>query len=238
MYRRWMVTLLGVIVVVVWAQPSPAVDPAASVSDAALRTQILESASWRRAMFEVNEWLLTQRVYTPQQVEEMRAQFRQRVDEMSGADLKLLLGDLETKLQIIDTPQAREAKAWMAEYVAVLAERRRAEVLRDLPNLATLTSSQLHQEIVRIKQRREALGSGQRAAARNQSQRVGAAVQSQQQAQRQLNQARANRPASFSPYRSQSNVNDRLNEAPRRGMRPTFFVDPLGGVGQTLPGSW
>ena len=164
MYRRWMAVLLGAMALGIVTECKLAAEPA---DDAALRSQILESSAWRRAMFEVNEWLLAQRVYTPQQVEEMRTQFRQRVNEMSGADLKLLLGDLETKLQIIDTPQAREAKAWMGEYVAVLAERRRAEVLRDLPNLATLTSSQLHQEIVRIKQKRSTLDSRQRGAAQS-----------------------------------------------------------------------
>jgi hypothetical protein len=234
MYRRWMAMLLVAIVLNIVAHPSRAAEPA---DDAALRTQVFESSAWRRAMFEVNEWLRTQRVYTPQQVEEMRAQFRRRVDEMSGADLKLLLGDLETKLEIIDTPQAREAKAWMGEYVAVLAERRRAEVLRDLPNLATLTSAQLRAELVRIQQKRDTLDSRQRSAGRNQNQRVTAATRSQQQNQRQLEQARANRPTAFSPYRSQSKVNDRLNTE-SSSPRPTFFVDPLGGVGRTLPGGW
>lgn len=233
MYRRWLAVLLWMMALGIVVEQVRAAGP----TDDALRTKILESASWRRAMFEVNEWLLTQRVYTPQQVEEMRTQFRQRVDEMSGEDLALLLGDLETKLQIIDTPQAREAKAWMAEYVAVLAERRRAEVLRDLPNLATLTSSQLHQEIVRIKQKRSTLDSRQRGAGRNQSQRVASTVQAQQAAQRQQGQARANRPAAFSPYRSQANVNDRLNTQPANS-RPAFFVDQWGNVGRSLPGAW
>jgi hypothetical protein len=235
MIQRWVMAVLTAVALVAFERPLAIA--AEDSSDAALRTQILESPAWRRAMFEVNEWLLAQRVYTPQQVEEMRAQFRQRVDEMSGADLKLLLGDLETKLAILDTPQAREAKAWMGEYVAVLAERRRAEVLRDLPNLATLTSTQLHAELVRIQQKRDTLDSRQRSAGRDQNQRVTAATRSQQQAQRQLNQARANRPAAFSPYRSQSNVNDRLNTE-SSSPRPTFFVDPFGGVGRTLPGGW
>jgi hypothetical protein len=237
MIRRWLLASLFAVTLVALVPSLRAADPAATTSDDALRREIFESSAWRRAMFEVNEWLLTQRVYPPEQVEEMRAQFRQRVDEMSGADLKLLLGDLETKLAIMDSPQAREAKAWMGEYVAVLAERRRAEVLRDLPNLATLTSTQLHDELVRIKQKRDRLDSRQRSAGRNQNQRVGAATQSQQQTQRQLNQARANRPAAFSPYRSQSNVNDRLNTQ-SGNPRPAFFVDPLGGVGRTLPGGW
>jgi hypothetical protein len=235
MSQHWRTALLLAVALVALVQPLTVA--AENSSDAALRRQILESPAWRRAMFEVNEWLLAQRVYTPQQVEEMRAQFRERVDEMSGADLKLLLGDLETKLAILDTPQAREAKAWMGEYVAVLAERRRAEVLRDLPNLATLTSSQLHAELVRIQQKRDTLDNRQRGAGRNQNQRVNTATRSQQQNQRQLEQARSNRPAAFSPYRSQSNVNDRLNTQ-SSGPRPTFFVDPLGGVGRTLPGVW
>jgi hypothetical protein len=95
----------------------------------------------------------------------------------------------------------------------------------------------LHAELTRIKQKRATLDSRQRGAGRNQNQRVGAAMQSQQQAQRQLNQARTNRPAAFSPYRSQSNVNDRLNTQSSNS-RPTFFVDQWGRVGRTLPGGW
>ncbi len=216
-----------------------AAEPRASTSPAdelAARQDILDSAEWRRAMFEVNEWLTRQSVYTPEQVDEMREEFRQRVAEMDAAELKLLLGDLETKLQILDNPQVREARAWMAEYVAVLSTRKREEVLRDLPNLARLTPGQLHQEVVRIKQKRSGIDSRQAAFGASQAQRVASQVRANQAASRNVGQVRSNRPATLSPYRSPSNVNERLNTAPND--RPAFFVNAFGGVGRALPSSW
>ena len=212
-------------------------ESAPQVDEQAAKRQILESEDWRRAMFEVNSWLQTQQLYTPQQVEEIRADFRARVNDMSAAELGNLLADLKVKLQIMDAPQVREARAWMAEYVAVMSERRRADVLQDLPNLATLTPTQLHQEVLRIKDKRARLQQRQSAFGASQSQRVAAQTQFNHSAQQNVNRSRTSPPAAFSPYRPQSNVNDRLNSAVRDN-RPTFFVDPFGGVGRTLPSSW
>lgn len=207
----------------------------AEATEAQARAAILDSPEWRRAMFEVNEWFRTQQVYTPAQVEDVRLAFQERVAGASAADLKLILADLQTKLALMDSPQAREARAWMAEYVAVMSTRKREQVLSQLPNLATLTSQQLHSELVRIQNKRADLE--QRQAAFGSRQAGSVAARSQQLA---ASQAAANHPrpaASHSPYRPASNVNERLNTAPINN-RPTFFVNPLGGIGRTLPGAW
>jgi hypothetical protein len=123
----------------------------------------------------------------------------------------------------------------MAEYVAVMSNRKREQVLSQLPNLGTLTSQQLHYELVRIQNKRADLEQRQAAFGGRQAGKV--AARSQQLA---ASQAAANRPrpaASHSPYRPASNVNDRLNTTPINN-RPTFFVNPLGGLGRTLPGAW
>ncbi len=203
--------------------------------DEAARAKILEGASWRCAMFEVNEWLMNQRVYTREQVDEMREEFRERVAEMEADELALVLADLETKLHIIDSQEAREARAWMAEYVSVMSDRKRAEVLRDLPNLAQMTSAQLHQEVLRIIKKRANLDQRQLAFRRSQAQQVASQGQRNQFAPQIPARARA--ATTFSPYRSQSNVNERLNAAPAN-RRPSFFVDAWGNVGRTLPSSW
>jgi hypothetical protein len=209
--------------------------PPDQANDAQARAAILDSPEWRRAMFEVNEWFRTQQVYTPAQVEEVRLAFQQRMADASAAELKLVLADLQAKLALMDSPQAREARAWMAEYVAVMSNRKREQVLSQLPNLGTLTSQQLHDELVRIQNKRADLEQRQAAFGGRQAGKV--AARSQQLA---ASQAAANRPrpaASHSPYRPASNVNDRLNTTPINN-RPTFFVNPLGGLGRTLPGAW
>ena len=223
-----------------WLADLPLAEPALATAqnpadDEAARTEILESAQWRRAMFEVNEWLMNQPAYSPEQVEEMRGDFRQRVAEMNAEELRLLLGDLDTKMQILDNPRVREARAWMAEYVSVMSDRKREEVQRDLPNLARMTPDQLHQEVLRIKAKRARMDQRQSAFARTQSQQVATQLQAHQASQPRPD--RRSRPAPLSPYRSQSNVNDRLNATPPNA-RPSFFVNPGGSLGRVLPGSW
>ena len=82
--------------------------PAANAINA--RAMVLDSPEWRRAMFEVNEWFRTQQVYTPAQVEEVRLAFQERMADSSAAELKLILADLQTKLALMESPQAREAR--------------------------------------------------------------------------------------------------------------------------------
>ena len=226
-------TLIAAFGVVASAQEGA--NSVANADDARARAAVLDSPEWRRAMFEVNEWFRTQQVYTPAQVEEVRIAFQERLAGSSAAELKLILADLQTKVALMDSPQAREARAWMAEYVAVMSNNMREQVLSQFPELATLTSQQLHDALVKIQSKRTRIDEKQAAFGRRQSGKVD--VRSQSLA---ASQAAANRPrpaAGHSPYRPASNVNDRLNTAPINN-RPSFFVNPLGGVGRALPGAW
>ena len=86
-------------------QSAPANAPAKSAAppatsraadDAARKAEILSSDCWRRAMFDFNSWLRTQKVYPPEEVARIRADFTARVDAMSADELKLVQADLET----------------------------------------------------------------------------------------------------------------------------------------------
>ncbi len=218
-----------------FAAAQDGVETASNADDARGRAAVLDSPEWRRAMFEVNEWFRTQQVYTPAQVEDVRIAFQQRIANSSAAELKLILADMQTKLALMDSPQAREARAWMAEYVAVMSNSKREQVLSQFPALATLTSQQLHDALVQIQSKRTRIDDKQAAFGQRQAGKVAARSQSLAASQRAANRPRP--AASHSPYRPASNVNERLNTAPINN-RPTFFVNPLGGVGRTLPGAW
>lgn len=209
--------------------------PTSDTEDARARAAVLDSPEWRRAMFEINEWFRTQQVYTPAQVEDVRLAFQERVAGSSAAELKLILSDLQTKLALLDSPQVREARAWMAEYVAVLSDSRREQVLSQFPELSTLTSQQLHDALVQIQSKRDRIDDKTAAFGRRQAGKVSA--RSQQLAAPHAAAPRPRPAASHSPYRPRANVNDRLNQAPVDS-RPSFFVNPLGGVGRSLPGAW
>ena len=127
-----------------------------AVDDAARKSEILSSRRWRRAMFEMNEWLTAQRIYSPSQVAKIKADFSAKVARISADQLEFMLEDMDAKFKILETPQAREARAWLAQYLSILSDKKREEVLARLPNIGTMTAAQLQTEIGAIENRRAA----------------------------------------------------------------------------------
>jgi pyruvate/2-oxoglutarate dehydrogenase complex dihydrolipoamide acyltransferase (E2) component len=73
------------------ADPTPAAGPAAAGKDAdaaqddtARKAEIMSSQRWRRAIFELGEWLSAQQIYSPQEVNRIKADFNRRVAGMSS----------------------------------------------------------------------------------------------------------------------------------------------------------
>lgn len=223
-------------------KPSPQqapTKPAAGADDAAKKAEILNSQEWRRAMFEFKEWLSAQQLYDQQQVEQIKARFNQRVARMSAGDVQFLLADMEAKFQILNSPQAQDARSWMAQYLSVMSDKKRAEVLKDIPNLASMTAAQLQQEIVKIEQKRATIDEEQAAFQRSQQALVSRQLAQDRSAQQTYIRERENFPTTtYSPYRSPSDVNARLNAAPV-GSGISYSVGPWGGVGINFsPSSW
>ncbi len=145
-----------------WGQTAPApaakAPPAATggtatIDAAARKSEILASTRWRRAMFELNEWLSGQQIYTPQQVEKLKRDFTAKVNRESADELELTLADLEAKFQIMQSPQAQDARTYLARYLSILSDKKREELLSKLPNIETMTAGQLQQTIARIEGR-------------------------------------------------------------------------------------
>jgi hypothetical protein len=126
----------------------------ARTSDDPKKAEILNSARWRRAEFEFNEWLSSQPFYDKQQAERVRANFAATVEKSTAEQLQFMLDDMDAKFKIIDSKEAQETRAWMAQYLSILSDKRREEVMRTLPNLATMTASQLGKEVAKIEQQR------------------------------------------------------------------------------------
>jgi hypothetical protein len=60
---------------------------------------------------------------------------------MSSYELEYLLDSISLKLEILDTPQGRDAKAWVGEYLAAMSDARRAQALRQIPNVLDLNAA-------------------------------------------------------------------------------------------------
>jgi hypothetical protein len=171
--------------------------------DLVKKAEIMNSSRWRRAIFELSEWLSAQEIYTPAQVRTIKADFNRKVAKMSSHDLEYLLDDLDAKFKILDTAEARDARAWVGQYLSVLSDHQRAKVLKEVPDVVKMTAAQLQQEILRIEQARASLQRQQAAFDGGRQQLV-----QQAQAARQLTaqasvaaMRSSGGGASYSPYR-------------------------------------
>lgn len=196
-----------------WAADPPPPQPAgaeptmpsrATPEDAARKVEIMSGPRWRRAIFELGEWLSSQQIYSPQEVNRIKADFNRRVSGMSSYELEYLLDDLDAKFKVLETPEARDAKAWLGQYLSAMSDQRRAEALRDVPDVVTMTSAQLQDEINRIEQKRMALQHRQQAFDQSRDVLVQQAAANRQQtaAAAAAAMAQTRNSASFSPYRS------------------------------------
>ena len=171
--------------------------------DLAKKAEIMNSPRWRRAIFELGEWLSSQAIYTPTQVRNIKADFNRKVENMSSHDLEYLLDDLDAKFQILDTPEARDARSWVGQYLSAMSDQKRAEVLKDVPNVVTMTAGQLQQEIQKIEQKRGSLQQQQAAFEQGRQQLVQQAQTARQQTAAASAAAMSRTGGvSYSPYRS------------------------------------
>lgn len=202
-----------------------------SAADAARKSQILHSPQWRRAMFEFTEWLSGQSLYDAKQVAQIKHKFANQVAKASADELQFMLDDMYAKFQILDSEPAKEAREWMASYLSVMSDKKREQVIQEIPDIATMTAGQLGQVIQKIEAKRAGLEREQAAFARQTQEEVNTQLQTDRIRQAEYSRAMNNPPQSFSPYR-QSNApgeppfsNRNLNG----GMG--FYVTPWGGVG-------
>ena len=186
------------------AQPpeSAANDDGEGESDLEKKVAIMNSPRWRRAIFELGEWLSAQAIYTPTQVRNIKADFNHKVENMSPHDLEYLLDDLDAKFKILDTPEAQDARSWVAQYLSVMSDQKRAEALKDVPNVVTMTAGQLQQEIQKIERKRSSLQQQQAAFDEGREQLVQQAQAARQQtAAASAAAMKQGAGMSYSPYR-------------------------------------
>ncbi len=212
------------------------VDPA----DAAAKKKILDSYEWHRAMFELTEWLSAQSIYSKQQVAQIEADFNRQVAEMSGVELSFVLADMQEKFKIMESSEAKEARNWVGRYLSILTEKKRAQVLKDVPNLLTMTAAQLEQEIMKIDRRRDSMRSNQAAFDRTRQEQVSNQIQQDRFEQQTYVQNRANFPTdadTYSPYRNGPVRSINSLRPASQGMG--YYVGAYGGFGMTInPSSW
>lgn len=195
--------------------------------DIARKADIMHGEQWQRAVAELGAWLSTQNLYSPSDVRRIKMQFNDRVDGMTSYELEYLLESMTAKLKLLDTPEARDAKAWLGEYLSAMSDARRAQALSDVPNVLDMNAAQLWQEIQRIDAKRSALRQRQQGVEVRQqamAERAATARRATSSASREA-AARARTAPSHSPYRSGGGSPPFSDIAPRRA---TISVGPFG----------
>jgi LPS O-antigen subunit length determinant protein (WzzB/FepE family) len=220
--------------------PPPKSANTASDADEAAKREILQSQRWRRAIFEMSQWLSRQQIYNKKQVEEIKQGLNVRVAKMSAAELQAMLDDMDSKFQIMESEQARDAGSWMAQYLSYLSDKRRAEMLKDVPNVLTMTADQLSQEIAKIEQKRATMERNQAIFNQTQQSQANAIMEARQASARASASMASLPPASFSPYRNGSSDKKPFADAHRPSDPVSgFYIGVGGGLGMSIaPSSW
>lgn len=213
---RWhvAVVLTGIVVAAgtlpaAWGQATaPSSDPDEAreeFEDRHRKAEILAGPRWRRAMFELDQWLAVQPVYAPAEVRRIKAALSDRVARMSSYELDYLLDTLDFKLRVLESPEAIEAREWLGRYLSVMADDTRAAALGDLPDVVEMTAGELLEGLRAVEAKRAAVERESRQMVRGRRE-FGAFVLGRRAADEQARSRMAgiHRGAvSFSPYRGQ-----------------------------------
>jgi hypothetical protein len=212
---------------------------AAGGADAAKKAEILNSQRWQQALFGMNEWLSAQPYYDPKQIEALKAEVRARVEKMSATELQFFLEDMEAKLKLLNTAQAQETQAWAARYLDLLTDKARAKMLKDMPNIATMTAAQVQQALLKIQLRRQNLELDQAEYNRSSVPPINPWTNTNNRSEQEqyVRNHSADVSSYVSPFRTQPAVRpfDNVESGPDLG----YWINPYGGVGLTYsPNRW
>ncbi|MBX9790989.1 MAG: hypothetical protein K2Y37_18880 [Pirellulales bacterium] len=140
------------------AEPRPPAEPEPSAdiptSETEERAKIVNSERWKRLEHEFNEWLSVQVIYTPQQVRYMQEELYNETSKMSAAELKQFLDGMEAKLNVVLSPDAAETRAWLGQYLSMVATGYREQLLKTVPDFVNMTAAQLEQQHLQLRARR------------------------------------------------------------------------------------
>ena len=98
-------------------------------SEAAAKEQILASPAWNQAYDEFQNWLASQAIYTPADDRRESSEFVAQIQSMSASELQGFLNDWQAKLRVLNGRDSQDAQQWLGQYLSVLADGFRAELL-------------------------------------------------------------------------------------------------------------
>jgi hypothetical protein len=205
-----------------------------SAKEQAARQQVFESERWRKARYELNEWLSVQTSYDEKQTVELKAQLQEQIANLSATELQDFLFEMENKIKVLMSPEMSQARSWVSQYYTPQYQKKIAKRI-GVEDPARMTASQLTAALERFESQRRSRRNAQSAFNQSREQEV-ANQRAQQQARAQASEQAKDRAArsaarsgsqhtsAYAPQR----MHDRYSTPTSRG--PRYSIGPWGGV--------
>jgi hypothetical protein len=171
-----------------------------------------------------HDWLTVQNIYSPEEIAQMKARLRQRIQEMSAPQLEDFMDDAEERLHLLLSGEATQARSWLS-FFTPQARREMISPQGAPPDVFGMSVNQLRQELDQFQQQRAERAAAQSAFNRSRDQQV-ATVEQQRQAQRRAVAASERPAATFGPQPPAVPPRQRVVRYPS----PNYWITPWGGV--------
>jgi hypothetical protein len=106
--------------------PAPdAIEPATPELETQAIKEIMESERWTNLARQFDQWIALQSTYSDAEIEALRSELRNQVAMMKPAQLQHFVEEMEARLQVLLSPEAVEARRWVAPLTDQAIQRKR-----------------------------------------------------------------------------------------------------------------
>jgi hypothetical protein len=130
--------------------------PLPAAADTPEREQILQSQEWKQTIADFENWLSTQKLYDAQQAKQTQARLEVGISRMTPAQLQYFEKDMQGKLTVLTSDQAREAEEYLSQTLAVASPAYARKIRQKLPDVLTASAGQISQQLAGFAAKRDA----------------------------------------------------------------------------------
>ncbi len=180
---------------------------------------VVDSPEWAATRQAYQEWLTVQQVYSEQEVQKMVSDLRVRVAAMSEPERVAFLNDMQARLAVLNSDQARQARAWLGENLSRMTPAGQQKLRQQIPDIANMSAAQLQQALTTKQMQMQSRQRSQATTAQFRAQQNQMAMQMNQQRQQAFADARQRQQSAVSSQATnrvqqgfqQSQQNARIN---------------------------
>jgi hypothetical protein len=175
-------------------QPTPPVrQPAPATAQS-----IVDSPEWQATRQAYLDWLSVQQVYSDEEVQKLVNELSQRVAAMNEQQRAAFLKDMQARLAVLNSDQARQARAWLGENMSRMTPAGQQKLRRQIPDVANMSAPQLEQALATHQMQMQSRQRNSAAAAQLRAQQNQLAMQMNQQRQQAFLDARQRQQSAVS----------------------------------------